>query len=218
MWLALASEQEEHQRSFAREYPGCSRPKHHCRLHLPHQYKKHKLACNCWGVESSHKNYKSLYADSMQQFLQRRNGGSEMSRHLLPRMLLRATELLQERPLLPCGFELQHPFSENEVEDATNMVNTQISGKCRLEMIDLQEGDYLLYGDSWNKACQIHFFLPRNNRLYFFVTSLHPITAKDSFKTFHNKKQKDVIEYTCMTNMHVPAWITAKGNVVMFLP
>ena len=43
-------------------------------------------------------------------------------------------------------------------------------------------------------------------------------TAKDSFKTFQNKKQKDVVEYTCMTNMHVPAWTTAKGNMVMFLP
>ena len=42
--------------------------------------------------------------------------------------------------------------------------------------------------------------------------------VKDSFKTFQNKKQKNVVEYTCMTNMHVPAWTTAKGNVVMFLP
>ena len=29
-------------------------------------------------------------------------------------------------------------------------------------------------------------------------------------------RPKNVVEYTCMTNMHVPAWITAKGNVVMF--
>jgi hypothetical protein len=43
-------------------------------------------------------------------------------------------------------------------------------------------------------------------------------TVKDSFKTFQNKKQKNVVEYTCMTNVHVPAWTTAKGNVVMFLP
>ena len=42
--------------------------------------------------------------------------------------------------------------------------------------------------------------------------------AKDWFKTFQNKKQKDVLEYTCMTNMHAPAWTTAKVNIVMFLP
>ena len=31
-------------------------------------------------------------------------------------------------------------------------------------------------------------------------------------------RPKNVVEYTCMTNMHVPAWTTAKGNVAMFLP
>ena len=89
------------------------------------------------------------------------------------------------------------------------MVNIiQISSKCRLELVDVQEGDYLLYGDKWNKACQI----------YFYITSLHLIAAAGSFETFQNTNQKDVLEHTCMTNMHVPTWTTAKGNMVMFLP
>ena len=45
-----------------------------------------------------------------------------------------------------------------------------------------------------------------------------PNALSDSFKTFHNQNKTDVVEYTCMANMHVPAWTTAKGNMVMFLP
>ena len=45
-----------------------------------------------------------------------------------------------------------------------------------------------------------------------------PNTLVDVFKTFHNQNKIDVVEYTCMTNMYMPAWTTAKGNMVIFLP
>ena len=51
--------------------------------------------------------------------------------------------------------------------------------------------------------------------VFFFV---FPKNCEGLFQNLPRQKTKNVVEYTCMTNMHVPAWTTAKGNVVMFLP
>jgi hypothetical protein len=68
-WQDLAMEQSLHQKLFAEQYPGRSRPKHHCRLHLPQQYRRDRGACVCWGVEAAHKNYKAVFASTLQHLL-----------------------------------------------------------------------------------------------------------------------------------------------------
>ena len=214
----LHREQQEHQRLFSQQYPNCSRPKHHCRLHLPGQYLAHGVAASCWGVESAHKSYKGVYADLTRQFLRSDNGGLSLSQELLPRLLLRSIELLKELPILSCGYELQDPFSEAEVLAATQIEGAQIAKKCRLNMVSLQEADYLLTGERYTEGCQIHFFLRKHGRLFLFVTVLALIKAGESFRIFQKTAEKKFIEYACMNNMHIPAWTAAESGTVMFLP
>ena len=163
----LHREQQEHQRLFSQQYPNCSRPKHHCRLHLPGQYLAHGVAASCWGVESAHKSYKGVYADLTRQFLRSDNGGLSLSQELLPRLLLRSIELLKELPILSCGYELQDPFSESEVLASTQIEGAQIAKKCRLNMVSLQEADYLLTGERYTEGCQIHFSSYGSMAVYF---------------------------------------------------
>ena len=217
-WQDLAMEQSLHQKLFTEQYPGRSRPKHHCRLHLPQQYQRDRVACVCWGVEAAHKNYKAVFSSTLQHLLRDVRGGSDMSRHLLPRMLLRSMEMLTERPVLPQGFELQNAFAKREVEEATTMSNTRISSKCRLQMTDLAENDYVLHGKTWNQACKIHFFLERDGHLYFFVTSLQLIHQSDACKHFRITEHQQVLAYETLDNMHVPAWQTEDNCLVLFLP
>ena len=50
------------------------------------------------------------------------------------------------------------------------------------------------------------------------VFFVFPKNCEALFQNLPKQKTKNVVEYTRMKNMHVPAWTTAKGNVVMFLP
>ena len=186
-------------------------------MHLPSQYMAHGVAASCWGVESAHRSYKATFADITRQFLRSDNGGLALSQELLPRLLLRSVELLKEMPILACGYELQDPFSEAEVLAAAGIENAQIARKCHLNMVLLQENDYLLSGTDYTEGCQIHFFLRQHGRLHFFVTPLVLSKAGDSFRIFKKTNENKFIAYNCLMNMHVPAWIADAGNSVMFL-
>ena len=74
-WSDLDKAQSDHHKLFATVHPGLMRPKHHHRLHLSNHYRKHHVSINCWGIEQSHQNYKTIYADNLQQFLRADNGG-----------------------------------------------------------------------------------------------------------------------------------------------
>ena len=50
------------------------------------------------------------------------------------------------------------------------------------------------------------------------VFFVFPKNCEGLFQNLPKQKTKNVVEYTCMKTMHVPAWTTAKGNVVMCLP
>ena len=217
-WTALATEQEKHQKAFVSCYPNQTRPKHHCRMHLPEQYQKHGIAASCWGVESAHRNYKGVFADLTRHFLRSEEGGLEFSKQLLPRLLLRSVELLNERPLLQHGFELLRPFSEEEVLERVGISNARLSASCRLEMNELHEKDFLLLGQTCDSACQIHFFVEKANSLYIYCTRLALISSGDSFRIFKFTKTKEMVKYARVKHVHVPAWTAAKNDTVMFLP
>jgi len=61
-WSDLDKGQSDHHKLFATVHPGLMRPKHHHRLHLSNHYRKHHVSINCWGIEQSHQNYKTIYA------------------------------------------------------------------------------------------------------------------------------------------------------------
>ena len=50
------------------------------------------------------------------------------------------------------------------------------------------------------------------------VFFVFPKNCEALFQNLPKQKTKNVVEYTRMKNMHVPARTTAKGTVVMFLP
>ena len=103
-WDSLATVQRDHMRCFLAAYPdGQERPKHHHRLHLPEQYKKLGFQCGCWATESKHRMYKGDLARQVQHFIQSTNGGVELSKQLLPKLLLRHCGLATENPLLLDG-------------------------------------------------------------------------------------------------------------------
>eukprot|EP00438_Fugacium_kawagutii_P014703 Skav221093 [mRNA] locus=scaffold4552:36609:37451:+ [translate_table: standard] len=120
-WRELDREQRKHQEMFAALYPDSVRPKHHHRLHLPEHYVKTGMAINCLGVESSHQDFKKLYADILQQFLRADDCTGEYSKQLLPRMLLRSLEAYSSTPFLDHGFELLNEFSAAEVAAADRL-------------------------------------------------------------------------------------------------
>ena len=217
-WRALDREQRKHQEMFAALYADHVRPKHHCRLHLPSQYEKHGIAASCWGVESAHKHYKSLFAETTVQFLRSDQGGAELSKHLLPRLLLRWVELLNERPILANGFELMKPFSPEEVREATGIEGTLISSKARLQMVEIKENDCLLFGKNLQEACLVHFFLHKGSRLYVYVTKLAPIRHGESFRIFRRSNDREIVDHRSLANFHVPAWTNTKSDTVMCLP
>ena len=92
----LDKAQEDHHKLFATVHPSLMRPKHHHRLHLSKHYSKHNVSINCWGIEQSHQNYKTIYADNLQHFLQSKDGGKAYSQQLMPRLLLRSVQLRRE--------------------------------------------------------------------------------------------------------------------------
>lgn len=96
-WSDLDERQKEHHALFERAHPGCMRPKHHHQLYLGDHYRKHRVCVNCWGIEQSHQNYKGRYAENFYQLLTS-NNTKAYSQHLMPRLLLRATQLCREHP------------------------------------------------------------------------------------------------------------------------
>ena len=146
-WDELERVQEAHQLAFSRTYPEEIRPKHHHRLHLPQQYRAADFVATCWGTESKHRCYKSIYARNLQQFLTERNGGVEFSERLLPRLLLRSAELCQNMTLQPRTFQLEKLFDEAEVNRlAAGLEGCRVGARCRVALLQLQEGDLLLHG------------------------------------------------------------------------
>ena len=171
-WDQLDSVQREHQRMFAALYPSHTRPEHHHRLHLPAMYQRHGCAVACWGVEASHQNYKGTFADVLRQFLQHESNAEAYSKNLLPRLLLRAVEAVNDRPFLPTCFQLLRPFEKAEVQRLTGLQNVQIAQKCQLQLQEVAEGDLLLWTESLNRGGKIHFFLCKEEKLYVYVSIL----------------------------------------------
>ena len=166
-WQQLKVAQAEHQKLFAALYPENVRPKHHHRLHLPEQYAKLGCQVMCWGVESSHRDYKSTFASNLRHLLLEDDCTGRFGKSLMPRMLLRSIELFNVRPFLEKGFELHDPFTEDEVYQATGIKHARLSSKCIFPMVDARAGDFLVWGSDFRHGGIVNFFLVKDARLYF---------------------------------------------------
>ena len=216
-WQKLAFEQQEHHRLFQAAYPGSMRPKHHHRHHLSGQYESLGYVANCWGVESKHKDYKSIYADHFKQFL----GDPTFSARLLPRLLLRHVDVLNERPILvDQPFDLQSAFSAEEVFAATGILGARIANRCRLPLAELREGDYLFWNgfQAGGRCC---FFLCQENNEDLFVFMEHMKLQADSedHKVFCRSNARGFVRFASLTSAALASWISeADASTVVCLP
>eukprot|EP00435_Cladocopium_sp_Y103_P029972 s3223_g7.t1 len=135
-------------------------------LHLPEQYRSMQTAVSCWGTEAKHKDYKSVFSTVVQHFLTEKAGGSEFSQQLLPRLLNRHCQMLNETPFSSKGFILQNAFDASAVELATGLHGCRLAGQCRVNMLDLKEKDVILWNYPDYKAGIINFFIEEHNQLF----------------------------------------------------
>ena len=170
--------QTEHQKAFVEQWGDYVRPKHHHRLHLPFQYKALNLCPTMWGTESKHKDYKGIFAANFQQWLTEEMGGSAFSTRLLPRLALRHMEMWNERPLSAAGYTLEKAFSDSEVHLETDLTGVVLAPKCRIGMLELQEGDLILWGATCGNAGVCHCFLEKKMSCMCFSAYMHTPAAR----------------------------------------
>ena len=217
-WNLLDVEQRRHQELFVALYPQHTRPKHHCRLHLPAMYRRHNYAVACWGVEAAHQNFKGTFAEMLEQFLQSGPNAELYSKNLLPRLLLRTCQAMNDRPFLLAGYELIRPFAEDDVRATTGLQHVAIAQKCRLQLQEVGEGDLLLWSEDLKKGGRIHFFLAKEEKLFVYVSILKALEQgpHTCHRKFQETNEKHVLAWdkTC----HTPAWSCTKDDVIICLP
>ena len=212
--------QEAHQLAFIRSYPEEIRPKHHHRLHLPQQYRAADFVATCWGTESKHRCYKSIYARNLQQFLTERNGGVEFSERLLPRLLLRSAELCKNMTFQPGTFQLEGLFDEAEVNRlAAGLEGCRVGARCHMALLQLQEGDLLLHGKKSTEAGVCHFFIDQANELFIYATVYSLVQHTAAMRRFERTTNKKMLKWT---NLVTPAvcswWRSTNQNDIFCMP
>ena len=197
--------QTEHQKAFVKQWGDYVRPKHHHRLHLPFQYRALNLCPTMWGTESKHRDYKGLFAANFQQRLTEELGGSAFSTRLLSRLALRHMEMWNERPLAASGYSLDKAFPESEVLKETDLTGVVIAPKCRIGLLDLQEGDIILWGACEN-AGTCHCFIERNSELYVLLSQYAYVSGTESLRTFRITNNKMIYKWNSLENPKTCSW------------
>ena len=185
--------------------PVCMRPKHHHRLHLGDHYRKQHVPINCWGIEQSHQNFKSTYAENLYQLLTS-NHRQAYSQHLMPRLLLRAIQLCREHPFQSEDFVLTSAFTEAEVQAATGLRDAEISRSCSLRLNSLQENSVIVWGKTYESAGVCRFFARRDNRVFVYLSLLELSKLGESYRCFRMIGANDFIPMDAPHNLHIPAF------------
>ena len=201
----LAAAQRDHMEAFQCAWPDFFRPKHHHALHLGMQYAETDCFPNCWGTESKHRDYKEMFARILQHRLTQTRGGAAFGESLMPRLLNRHVEMLNQNPIAPHGFLLLKQFTSEEVLRVVGMANCEMASQCRVAMLELKDGDLLL----WNHACnagRCHFFLSKNNELFIYVTMFELKNRSAALRRFQITDQKKMIKWSNLLAPCVPSW------------
>lgn len=218
-WQGLKNLQEAHHAAFVAAYPDYVRPKHHHRHHLPAQYERFDFIPTTWGTESKHKDYKSCYSANLQHLLQEERGGSQFSMSLLPRLILRHCELVNEHPFAVDGYLLETPFPAAEVERETGLTDIELSSHCRVGVLNIKEGDVLVWGAETPNAGEIHFFIVHQQSLFVYVSALELVTTKQTLLTFKAAGHKMMLKWS---QLRCPStctwWQKTTENEFLLLP
>ncbi|CAE7582345.1 unnamed protein product [Symbiodinium sp. CCMP2456] len=210
-WDSLATVQRDHMRCFLAAYPdGQERPKHHHRLHLPEQYKKQGFQCGCWATESKHRMYKGDLARQVQHFIQSKTGGVELSRQLLPKLLLRHCGLATENPLLLDGlWKLEQTVSAQRdcIASSFALGESVVAKQLRAGMLDVSRNDVLLHGPQWNMAVLCHFFCEcANGSLRIGCTALELVWKDETQRVFKMSPQAILVAWQDLQLPRLPTW------------
>ena len=216
-WEQLKVAQAEHQKLFAALYPENVRPKHHHRLHLPEQYAKLGCQVMCWGVESSHRDYKSTFASNLKHLLLEDDSTGRFGKSLMPRMLLRSIELFNARPFLEKGFELHEPFTEDEVYQATGIKHARLSSKCIFPMVDARAGDFLIWGSDFRNGGIVNFFLVKDARLYILFQTCRLTCSSPGQRIFQKENAQDFLPHMALSGLAPPAWLAKNDGTIVCL-
>eukprot|EP00438_Fugacium_kawagutii_P017171 Skav229162 [mRNA] locus=scaffold1381:220437:222428:- [translate_table: standard] len=218
-FATLAVLQQQHHEAFVRTWPDKIRPKHHHRFHLSEHYIRHRFIPTLWGMEAKHKDYKSVFAANMQQWLTERNGGVDFSQRLLPRLLLRHAELLNDSPMSPHGWILENEFSQEEVERETGLTNCNLSARARIGSMNVGEGDMVLWGRETLQAGVCLFFLRDKNELFVYMDSCRLLTNTDALKVFQRTGEKAMVKWTSLNCPRTSSWWRpGQDNRLLCLP
>eukprot|EP00438_Fugacium_kawagutii_P025331 Skav230906 [mRNA] locus=scaffold3693:74068:75429:- [translate_table: standard] len=217
--FALLSElQRAHQIAFAKVWSKAIRPKHHHRLHLSEQYIATGCIPTCWGPESKHKDYKGIFASHTQHLLTEKDGGSQFSLSLLPRLLNRHADMLRDASISVQGWSLENPFSHEQVFRETNIRDCSIASTCKVGAVRFCEGDMILWGQNAEHAARCGFFLEKEGQLFVHVTPYRLVNTAASQKTFLASNNNDVVKWSTLQAPHLCSWWKEAGAHILCLP
>eukprot|EP00435_Cladocopium_sp_Y103_P059483 s230_g21.t1 len=147
-----------------------------------------------------------IFAANFQQWLTENMGGSEFSTRLLPRLALRHMEMWNDRPLAAAGYTLEQRFSEEEVQKETNLSGVALAAKCRIGMLELHQGDLLLWGPASEEAGICHFFLEKEAELYVYLSCYKFTNGTASLRTFRITNDKVMVRWNALENPKTCSW------------
>eukprot|EP00439_Symbiodinium_sp_Y106_P085609 s377_g29.t1 len=216
---ALDQAQRAHHKAFVDCYGSENlRPKHHHRLHLGPHYRHFHCTPTCWPAEAKHQNFKQFHAEACSsQLAKSREGGFCLA--VLPRLLLRSIELLRENlPLLNGAFELLQAFSEDEVLQATGVHGCLLASKCRVALLELWQGDILLWGQGRPEGGLCHFFLQRGHVLYVAFEPLQLQSCRPEEYVFRKTEHMSMLRFADMQHPRLPQWQSQENDRIICLP
>eukprot|EP00435_Cladocopium_sp_Y103_P002915 s4420_g1.t1 len=215
---ALTAAQEEHMDAFKQAYQDSFRPKHHHALHLGAQYAATQCIPNCWGTESKHQDYKKNFAAALQHRLTQVKGGSEFSESLMCRLLTRHIELLNDNPIAAHGYELLKKYTSTEVLRVAGLDNCEMSSQCHAGMLELAQGDILLWGNNACNAGRCHFFISKHNELFLYMTICEKTNESAALRKFRVTDRKQMIKWKNLHAPCVPSWWKQINEHLQCLP
>ena len=133
-------------------------------------------------------------------------GGSAFSTRLLPRLALRHMEMWNEKPMSASGHFLENNFcSESEIQEETNLTGVALAPKCRIGMLELQEGDLIMWGPNCEKTGTVHF-LENDAEPYVYLSQYECTCGTAAIKKFRATNNKIMHKWSALDHPKICSW------------
>ena len=112
----------------------------------------------------------------------------------------------RERPFAPSGYTLEKAFSDKEVHIETDLTGVVMAPRCRIGMLDLQEGDLIVWGATCEKAGVCHCFLEKKAELYVLLSQYAYMGGTASLRKFQITNDKVMIKWNNLEHPKTCSW------------